>query len=50
MEPKRHRLTDRAQRIACGKCCKRNGGYDARYKFVWTRTLTSSQGRSKVGV
>jgi predicted SprT family Zn-dependent metalloprotease len=31
----RHRMTAKAQRVACARCCRSNGGYDARFKFVW---------------
>jgi predicted SprT family Zn-dependent metalloprotease len=31
----RHRLSEKARRMACGKCCR--GRFDARYLFVWKR-------------
>ena len=35
----RHRLTEKAQRVACSACCRKyNGGrYDARFKFEWRK-------------
>jgi len=35
----RHRLTDKARRVACSACCKQfaRGRYDERFKFEWHR-------------
>lgn len=32
----RHRLTAAARRGACPRCCRDAGGYDARFRLVWT--------------
>jgi len=40
----RHRLTDKAQRVACGACCKTHarGRYDDRFRFVWERARVAA--------
>lgn len=40
----RHRLTDRAQRMACAACCKAHnyGRFDARFVFVWERARVAA--------
>lgn len=38
-QKKQHRLTDKAKRVACKRCCDRHnfGRYDARFKYRWLR-------------
>jgi predicted SprT family Zn-dependent metalloprotease len=48
---KRHALTDKGRRMACGKCCRRlnMGVFDARYLFEWHLTSDlEAAGRSGV--
>lgn len=38
-QSKRHRLTEKAKRVACKKCCIKfaNGRYDGRFQYRWLR-------------
>jgi predicted SprT family Zn-dependent metalloprotease len=40
---KRHRLSDKARRLACRSCCSNHAGgrYDARFLLVWERQIAA---------
>jgi len=38
LELQRHRLTRSARNGACPDCCRKAGGFDARYRLRWTDT------------